>query len=114
MLERSGLFAHTKNPNQNQPLYYQIAEIQARGRVPVVVGGTNFYIESLLFEGGGGSSDEHDPESPPAETLPAAAPALGAAEAYTLLQQCVGGTGRSWGSHSAMLPHGRRPSPTPR
>ena len=31
-------------------LTYQIGEIHARGRIPIIVGGTNYYIESLLWK----------------------------------------------------------------
>lgn len=37
----------------------QIAEIQARGNLPVVVGGTYYYVESLLYCDATADPEEH-------------------------------------------------------
>ena len=40
-----------------------IAEIQARGKIPILVGGTNLYIEKVLFR----NSLVAETDSPPAD-----------------------------------------------
>ena len=49
----------TKDFNVNKYLALAlpiIEDIQSRGRLPIVVGGTNYYIEGLLFEKGASES----------------------------------------------------------